>query len=74
MADPERFDTDPDPSFQADMDPDPDPDPKFFKARERKLFLSPDLNFFFSIILQNFSCIIFSVTMREEGRGVRDKV
>ena len=41
-------------------------------ARERKfvqIFI-----FFFSIILQNLFCVIFSVTMREEGLGVRDKV
>ena len=33
-----------------------------------------NLHFFFSIILQNLSCVIFSVTMREEGLGFRDKV
>ena len=26
------------------------------------------------LILQNLSCVIFSVTLREEGRRVRDKV
>ena len=26
------------------------------------------------MILKNLSCVIFSVTMREEGLGVRDKV
>ena len=48
---------------------DADPDPKISLARERK-------NLFFQIlqILQNLSFAIFSVTMREDGRGVRDKV
>ena len=54
-----------------DTDPAPDPDPHFF-ANERKNVLQ-NLHVFFSIILQNLSCIIFSVTMREEGRGVRDE-
>ena len=59
MADPERFDADPVPTFQVD------PDPKNFL---------PNLHFFFSIILHNLSCVIFSLTKREEGWGVRDKV
>ena len=65
VSDPERFDAVPDPTFQADADP------KFVKLR-REIFSI--LYFFFSTILKNLSCVIFSVTMREEGLGVRDKV
>ena len=74
MADPDRFDADPDPTFHADADPAPNPDPKYFLARENKEICHPNLQLFFSIILQNLSCVIFSVTIRKEGRGVRDKV
>ena len=70
MADPERFDADPDPdtTFQADVDPDP----KFVNLG--RTFFFQIFIFFFSIILQNFSCVIFSVTLREEGLGERDKM
>ena len=44
---------------------------KTLLARETNCFL-PNLNFFFSIILQNLSCVIFSVTMREEGLGMSE--
>ena len=75
MADPERFYADPDPTFQADADPDlaPAPDPKIFVARERKKMFFQIFIFFFSIILQNLSGVIYSVTMREEGQGVSDE-
>ena len=65
VADPERFD--PDPTFQADADqyPASDSDPKFCCLGREKIFKSSF--FFFSIVLQNLSWIIFSVTMREEG-------
>ena len=71
MADPERFDADPDPdtTFQADVDPDP----KFVNLG-RTFFFFKSSFFFFSIILQNFSRVIFSVTLREEGLGERDKM
>ena len=62
---------DQDPTFHADADRDPDP--KYFLARGRKK-ISSKSKFYFAIIFQNLSCVIFSVTMREEGRGVRDKV
>ena len=69
VADPERFDADadPDPTFQADADLDPK-----FVARDRKKF--QNFFFVFSIILQNMSCVLFSVIIREElGLGVRDE-
>ena len=70
MADPECLDADPDPTFQADVDQDP----KLFELRREKK-ISSKLSFFLSIILQNLSCVIFSVIMQEEeGQGVRDKV
>ena len=76
MADPEGFDADPDPvpnpTSQADADPDPDPN-IFWQMREKK-FVFQVLLFFISIIFQNLPCVIFSLTTREEGRGVRDKV
>ena len=64
MADPERFDADPDPdtTFQADVDPDP----KFVNLG--RIF------FFLKIFIFFFSCVIFSVTLREEGLGERDKM
>ena len=67
LADPARFDADPDHTFQADADqyPAPDSDPKFCCLGREKIFKSSF--FFFSIVLQNLSWIIFSVTMREEG-------
>ena len=70
VADPERFDADPDPdtTFQADVDPD-----QKFVNLGRKFFFQIFI-FFFFIILQNFSCVIFSVTLREEGLGERDKM
>ena len=46
---------------------------RIFSAREIQKVFFQIFNYFFQI-LQNFSCVIFSVTMREEGRGVRDKV
>ena len=68
MADPERFDADPDSTFQAVADP------KFVELRREKKIFFQIFIFFFSIILQNLSCVIFLVTMREEGQWVRDKV
>ena len=67
MADPERFDADPDPTFHADTDPDP----KFSSRKEIKI--SSKSSPIRSKILPNLSCVIFSVTTREEGSGVRDK-
>ena len=64
MEEPERFDADPDPTFQANTDPKPDPK-NCTLGRKKNLII---------IILQELSCVIFSVTMREEGLGVRDKV
>ena len=62
MADPERFDAVPDPTFQADADPDP----KFVKlGREKKCSFKS--HFFFSIILHNLSCVIFSGVRGERG-------
>ena len=71
MADVQCFDADPDPTFHANAYPNPK---KFLQGREKKC--STISSTFFSLILQNLSCVIFifSVTMREEGRGVRDKV
>ena len=45
--------------------------PLFMLIRIR-IFLQ-NLQQFFAKILQNLSCVIFSVTMWEEWRGVRDK-
>ena len=64
-ADPERFDADPDPSFQADADPDPAPDPNLFFLGREKNFVK-----IFTYSFQNLNklyCLIFSVTMQEEG-------
>ena len=44
---------------------------KICLARERNNCSSKSSFFFFSIILQNLSCVIFSLTMREEGQGMR---
>ena len=46
----------------------------FFSKREKKLFFFQIFIVFFYINLHNLSCVIFSVAMREEGLGVRDKV
>ena len=51
MVDPEHFYADPDPTFQADAHPAPDPNP-FTNVRN---------------VFKKFSCVIFSVRMREEG-------
>ena len=45
---------------------------KIFLARERKN-VSSNIQLFFSKIVPNLICVIFSVTMWEEGWGVRDK-
>ena len=63
MADPERFEADPDPTFQADAD---------CLARERKPFSK--LHFVLLHILTKVVMCNFSVSIREEGLGVRDKV
>ena len=70
MADQERFDADPDPTFQADADPAPN-----FCHLERQKKMS-NFHFFLlhNLTVQNLSCVIFSVTMREESLEVRDKV
>ena len=65
VADPERVDADPDPAFQAAGFGS-----KICFARERNIFQI--FIYFFSIFLQNLTYIIFSVTMREEGLGVRE--
>ena len=70
MADPECFDADLDPTFQDDAHPDP----KFFLAKQIKIIFYHIFTFSFSLIFQNLSCVIFSLTMREEEQGVRDKV
>ena len=62
--DPKRFDADPDPLFMLI---------RTFLARERKQFILYNLQLFFQI-LQNLSCEIFSVTMREKERGMMDPV
>ena len=61
VADPERFDADPDPSLHADAEPDPN-----ILARSEKN-ISAKSSTVFSKILQNLACVIFSVTMREDG-------
>ena len=43
----------------------------FSARKEKKIFFKSSLIFF--NILPNLSCVIFSVTMREEGSGVRDE-
>ena len=65
VADPECFDADPDPTFHADVDPAPNPD-QILLARKRKQIFFQIFNTF-SESLQNLSCVIFSVTMGDEG-------